>query len=609
MPQSLQIYIIDDAMALCGDLRGWFEQLGHQVTCCPAGQVQLRTLAIDSPQLIVLGLSRQSEVGMQLFRKLETHRQLRQVPMVVVSDDPDLEYEMLDAFDFQTRPFDRDRMLFCLRRIAAERQSPQFVAGIAPDQLNGFKDYLAECSGLHFSRHNQRILERGLLRRIQALKMDSPQSYFRFLGANPVENYDEINKLLGLLTVGETSFFRYRTHREALLRNVIPELIARNRSSRRLRFWSAGCSTGEEPYSLAILLCENFAELATWDVQILATDINKRALRLARQGVYGDRALRLMEKFLQEKYFQKQGVHYLISPQVRRMVRFEYLNLQTDVFPTGPNAVAELDLLLCRNVLIYFEIETIRQIVARFARVLKSGGYLFLGHSETMQNISDCFQRQHQQSAFYYQLKDVTPEPLPAVVPEVKRAAVAEPAGRAIKAPPPQVIEDAGRCYQAAMAAFDQEKFSEADRLLDSLLAAHPNNPDYLVAKGLLLANQGHYDDARLQCARAIKENDLLPEAYLLRGLILDMEGKLDRALVEYQKVLWLDPLFIMAYYLSAKVYGRLGRPDQLRRALRNTLRCLEQSPNQGVVPFSGGLSRAVFLQVARQELAAAEAV
>ena len=127
-----------------------------------------------------------------------------------------------------------------------------------------------------------------------------------------------------------------------------------------------------------------------------------------------------------------------------------------------------------------------------------------------------------------------------------------------------------------------------------------------MVGKGLLLANQGQYADARLHCARAIKEDDLLPEAYLLRGLILDMEGFLERALVEYQKVLWLEPAFVMAHYLSAKAYDRLADKDKKRRSLRNTLRVLEQTTGQTLIPFSGGLSRGVFLEIVRRELAEA---
>lgn len=621
MTRRLKIYVVDDAMELCKDLRGWLSEAGHEVTCIPAGRLLLHTLSEYQPNLIVFGMTRYAGEGMELYRRLSNHRYLRRVPVIVVSDDDSLEYEMLDAFDFQVRPFDRERLLVCLERLSGSRKYQQNIS-FAESDLGPLKSFLLEHSGLHFSQHNQRILERGLTRRIQALHMESLPAYFRYLTATS-DNYDEMNKLIGLLTVGETSFFRYRSHRDALMNYAIPELIQQNKSREKLRIWSAGCSTGEEPYSLAILLLENFPELVGWDVQILATDINKRSLRQAREGIYSERSLRMMEDSLREHYFEKRDNHFVLSAQVKRMVRFDYLNLQTDVFPAEENATREIDLLFCRNVLIYFELETIRQIIAKFSHALRPQGYLFMGHSETMQNVSDRFQRHHQNNAFFYQLKAATgakksvrasvpPEsprsvvrtaPLPVKAREEKPLAVAK-----AKRNGPDRVDEAPLCdpeqlYHAALTAFDHEKFSEASKLFELLLEQQPANPKALVGKGLLLANQGKYSDARICCARAIKENDLLPEAYLLRGLILDMEGFLERSLVEYQKVLWLDPTFVMAHYLSAKIHDRLTDIEKRQRSLRNTARVLEQAAEQAIIPFSGGLSRGVFLEIVRREI------
>ena len=627
MPRRLKIYVIDDAMELCQDLRGWLSQAAHEVACSPAGRTLVHTLLEYQPNLIVLGMTRYAGEGMEVYRKLSNHRQLRQVPMIVVSDDASLEYEMLDAFDFQVRPFDRERLHVCLERLSGSRKYLPEVC-FAEAELTGLKSYLLERSGLHFSQHNHRILERGLMRRIQALRMASLPAYLNFLTATP-DNYDELNKLLGLLTVGETSFFRYRSHREALLNYVFPRLVEQNKAHGKLRIWSAGCSTGEEPYSLAIMLLENFPEVIDWDIQILATDINKRALRQAREGVYGERSLRMMEGALRERYFRKLDNHFLLSAHVKRMVRFDYLNLQTDNFPAEHNASRDIDLLLCRNVLIYFELETIRRIVEKFSQALKPQGYLFMGHSETMQNVSDQFQRHHQHNAFFYQPKEpaAAAKPGTAGAPS-KSTAPAAAAGHVpartqgvssvaavvpLKTAPAQVKKpaqfDPELLYRDAMTAFEHEKFAESAKLFEQLLEQQPANPKGLIGKGLLLANQGQYSDARICCARAIKENDLLPEAYLLRGLILDMEGFLERALVEYQKVLWLDPAFAMAHYLSAKAHGRLADAEKKLRALRNTVRAVQQMTDQSDIPFSGGLSRGVFLEIVRSELADASSL
>lgn len=622
MSHRLKIYVIDDTTELCLDLRSWLNQADHEVTCSPAGRTLIHTLVEYQPNLIVLAMARYAGEGMEIYRRLNNHRQLHKVPMIVVSDDASLEYELLDAFDFQTRPFDRERLHVCLERLSGSSKYLP-VSSLAEVELTAFKRLLLEHSGLHFSQHNRRILERGLMRRIQALRMESLPAYFNFLTATPV-NYDEMNKLLGLLTVGETSFFRYRSHREALLNCVIPKLVKQNKSHGKLRIWSAGCSTGEEPYSLAIMLLDNFPELVDWDIRILATDINKRALRQAREGLYGERSLRTMEDSLRQRYFEKVDDYFLLSANVKRMVRFDYLNLQTDNFPAEHNATGNIDLLLCSNVLIYFELETIRRIVEKFSQALKPQGYLFMGHAETMQNVSDQFQRHHQNNAFFYQRKEgvvaarsvsdemlakraLSAETAARVSAKVRKTSIAaEVAATKTALPETEKIarRDPGQLYRDALTAFDHEKFDQSAKLFEQVLEQQPTNPKALVGKGLLLANQGNYSDARICCARAIRENDLLPEAYLLRGLILDMEGFLERALVEYQKVLWLDPAFVMAHYLSAKVHGRLADAEKKLRSLRNTVRTLEQTADQSLIPFSGGLSRGVFLEIVRSELA-----
>ncbi|MHB8708678.1 MAG: CheR family methyltransferase [Desulfuromonadales bacterium] len=620
MARPFSIHIIDDGMELCRELSGWLERAGHAVTCSPPSRVLMTGLASNPPGLVIISMINGMGAGYDFYQRLASHRQLHHLPVIVLSEDADLEYELLDVYDFQARPFDRSRLMNAVARAAATE--PVKLAGhFSVKQLEPFTELLNQHSGLHFSPSNWRLLERGLQRRMQALQMTSPQRYFDYLSRSQ-DNLDEFSKLVGLLTVGETCFFRYRTHHDALIHAVLPSLLERNAQNRRLRFWSAGCSTGEEPYSLAMKLLENFPQLREWDIQILATDINKRSLRQAREGIYRERSLRQVEARYRERYFRQTGEHFILEPQVRSLVRFAYLNLQVGPFPDPDNGTAGLDLILCRNVLIYFRTETVRKIVARFADCLTPGGYLLLGHAETLQYVSDRFQRHHQYGAFFYQRKVTQltpPAPLPMpelpVAPLLQRQAVSPPPPAAprpamippavVPPPPPVPPPDPEELYRQAMAAFDREEFAVAEDLLDQVLAVAPQQPLALVGKGLLCANRGRHDEARQWCARAIRYDDLCPAAYLLRGLILDMEEQLERALVEYQKVLWLDRDFIMALYLSAKIHGRLGQVEQQGRALRNTIRTLEKQPGADVISFSGGLSQPVFLDICRRELAA----
>jgi chemotaxis protein methyltransferase CheR len=197
-------------------------------------------------------------------------------------------------------------------------------------------------------------------------------------------------------------------------------------------------------------------------------------------------------------------------------------------------------------------------------------------------------------------------QPAPASVPVPLRApdqAAAPP--RPAVAPPPVSDGDPDEYYRLALAAFDREEFAVAGELFDRVLAIDPEHPRALVGKGLLCANQGAFQEARLWCARAIRQDDLCADAYLLRGLILDMEGEPERALVEYQKVLWLERDYVMGHYFSAKCHRLLGNREQQARALRNALRSLEKVGDGAAVPFSGGLSRPVFLEQCRRELQA----
>ena len=614
MSGPLRVVLIDEAGGRCRELHAWLEEAGHRVELGASRRGALGFLSGIAADLVILGVAGNFGAHLESSLRIGSHCQRQRLPLIVVSDDPELAYELPDLFDFQVFPADRARLLSCVNRLEETREAGASRLGFGLADLSPFRDFLESHTGLHFGAHNQRLLERGLMRRMQALCLADPGDYLDFLAAAD-GNQEELNRLLGLLTVGETCFFRYRTHHEALIHSVFPELLARNAASRRLSIWSAGCSTGEEPYSLAMKLLENFPQLSAWDVRILATDINKRALRLAREGVYPERSLRQVEPHYRQGYFSRSGQHFLVVPRVRQLVRFAYHNLQSDSYPDAASGTADLDLILCRNVLIYFRAETIRQIIARFAACLSPGGYLFLGHAETLQSLSDRFARHHQHGAFYYQLKPPAP-PRQASLPSSASAAVPRTAVPAAKeaplppsppsfaAPPPVAPPpDPEALCREGLAAFDREAFAAADALFDRALAVRPDLVRALVGKGLLCANRGAYQDARQWCARALRLDDLCAEAYLLRGLILDMEEQLERALVEYQKVLWLDREFVMAHYLAARVHERLGRDEDRRRALRNTIRALEKRAGVDIVPFSGGLSPAVLLELCRRQL------
>ena len=185
--------------------------------------------------------------------------------------------------------------------------------------------------------------------------------------------------------MGETYFFRERRAFEILEQSLLPGLIAaRRKTEKRLRFWSAGCSTGEEPYSLAILLDKLIPDLKDWNVTILATDINTGALRKAEEGIYSDWSFRDNPPWFKEHYFEKvDGNHHRLLPRIRKMVTFSYLNLSEDHYPALQNNTNAMDFIFCRNVLMYFAPGQIGLTVERFHRSLLDGGCLIVSPVET----------------------------------------------------------------------------------------------------------------------------------------------------------------------------------------------------------------------------------
>lgn len=628
---GFRVLIIDAGRELCDLVFRALDENGCQVQCLTFDDQPLLALRQIAPDLVLVDVSLPDVRGLDLVRRLEAQRHAVRFPVIVTSDQAELEYELLSVFDFLLKPLNLRRLLDDIQLLKSNglRRTLQPYPPISDDELKLFQEFLVNQSGLHFDQRNLKILERGLMHRMRALGAENYCKYFSYLSTHR-ETRQELKKLLGLLTIGETFFFRYLAHFEALNERVLPELIERNRRSRTLRIWSAGCSTGEEPYSLAILLREQFPVLADWDVTILATDINKRSLARAREGLFSGRALRLAEPRLVEKYFQRSVGGFRLDERIRDMVRFTYLNLQTGNYPDEDNGTAAIDLLFCRNVMIYFRPATTRSMVERFSRCLTPGGYFFLGHAETLINISDAFQRLQHNGGFYYRLKphrsatvlreselhplhpqqrSVTPPPPRSGLGEtVAVHASGAVNGETPRLPPAATVEtpppDLETLLREADLDFDRENFKTASQKYATILAVDPDHVGALIGQGFISANRGEYDSALACCRRALQLDDLRPDAYFLRGLIHDLCGESAEAIGEYRKALLLDMAFVMPHYNLSKIYWRLGKLEDARRQLNNAVRLLEKTPHESLIPLSGGLSRAVFLEVCREDSA-----
>jgi len=260
------------------------------------------------------------------------------------------------------------------------------------------RDLIRDYCGIYFDDGSRYILEKRLSRRVHKLHLSSFRDYFRHLIYNR-NREEELTSIIDILTVNETYFFREKNQLKTFTEEVLPELQETNKDTKRLRIWSAGCSTGEEPYTLAMLILEK-GSFYGWTIEILGSDINQRVLQVARRGIYRKNSFRTTEEYFINRYFVEEDGFFRISDNVKKQVNFNLLNL---LDPYKVKLVGTMDVIFCRNVLIYFDLLSRKKVVDVFSERLAEGGYLLLGHAESLINISTAFKLKHFQYDMLYQ--------------------------------------------------------------------------------------------------------------------------------------------------------------------------------------------------------------
>ena len=271
---------------------------------------------------------------------------------------------------------------------------------MSDEEFHLFRDTIYSHCGIYFDDDSKYLLEKRLSRRLTALNLSSFRDYYHFLKYNRKKD-QELMDIMDILTTNETYFFRESFQLKAFTDEILPELLQRKaaRKDRTLRIWSAGCSTGEEPFTIAMLLRE-IRELQGWKIEIIGTDISQRVLQHARRGVYGKSSFRATDEQYIKRFFQEQDGGYRLNDEVRELVTISHLNL----FDTHRMVMlGRMDLIFCRNVIIYFDAAAKKQVVEAFHNSLYDGGYLLLGHSESLMNITTMFTLRHFKNDMIYQ--------------------------------------------------------------------------------------------------------------------------------------------------------------------------------------------------------------
>jgi chemotaxis protein methyltransferase CheR len=442
---------------------------------------------------------------------------------------------------------------------------------LTADQFNLLRTLLSKAAGLVFDDSRKESMAYSVAERLRATGVADVASYLLLL-----EHPGERQLLLDEVTIQETHFFRNPPQVRALRQHVLPELLRYAEShGRRLRIWSAGCSTGEEPYSIAMMLRELLPSTAGWDVKVIATDLSTRALAAARAGRYGARAVQMASAEEIARFFQPCPDGQLeVRQEVRDLVELRHHNLVTEAVPFAPSE--RIDLVLCRNVTIYFGRDTTRALMTRLHQSLRDGGYLFLGHSETLWQVSEDFRLVSlgtgDSAAFVYRRLDATAAP--------ERRAVLPDRRTKDEGPTPPALERRVAPRRAEPVRLSAEE---------------------LLAQTREALSAGLYQKAVQLAAEASAVAPLRAEAFYLRGLALIDTGRDDDALVDLRKAVYLDPTMGFAHFLLAGVLDRLGHAGPAAREYAAAADTLGLQPGDATADELGGRSVRELAALCRQ--------
>lgn len=476
------------------------------------------------------------------------------------------------------------------------------------------RSHLVEITGLAYYLQRDDELATRLAERMSILQLPSCQAYFDRLLSGPAGEA-ELDLLIAELTIGETFFFRHREQFDAVRDRIVPELIRKNRATRQLRIWSAGCAVGAEPYSLAILLQQHFrVELAGWDVSILGTDINRQFLAQAGRGEFGEWAFRTAPEELRTTCFSPQGKLWTIHPEFKRQVSFQYHNLVRHPFPSLVNNLSAFDLILCRNVMIYFSPDIIRRLLGQFHATLADGGWLLVGHAEPNIEWFGAYRTVNAPGTVLYQKASASDAATAGVMSPFEAAFDSSPLDSSSRIATasldwpvwpaaPDVNSQPTPAY-APLTALPPQPISAPSPMSTPLSAA----PDCAAALPTLAdirreADAGRWPEAERHCHELLAREGLNPLIHLYHALILEQRGLHTEGERALRRAIYLDRSFVLAHYYLALLLQRKHDPRGAQRSFRNVVRLLDGADPAREYPEADGLTAAELAGLARMHL------
>lgn len=444
----------------------------------------------------------------------------------------------------------------------------------------------------------------------------------------------ELQLLVEQVSVGETYFFREPGHFSVLAATAVPDRLQNRPAGRPLRILTVGCASGEETYSAAIALRDYHRDMAAGRIVLQGIDVHAALLSKAERARYSAWALRATPQHLQKECFRRDGLDYRLRDELRTLVHFEERNLfDLDAHFWRPGSV---DILFCRNVLIYFSERSLHQAIARFSSVLADGGFLFLGHSETLRGTSTDFEQHYGHDTFYYRKKAALPAPQLTPYPAAKSPGEPEDApadaawferiqkstqrvaeltsNQALREPersterstePPRRsdAESGWAPFAPVLELIAAEQFDLALERLEKLPPALSRSPTATLIATTILCGQGRRAASQQAGQRLLDGGQHVAEAHFLLGLSYEHRGDTARAQSSYEQALGAAPQFAMAHLHCGILLRRNNQRRQARSALRQALELLAHEPKERIILFGGGFQREALISLCRAEL------
>ncbi|MGR3218869.1 MAG: CheR family methyltransferase [Candidatus Anammoxibacter sp.] len=509
--------------------------------------------------------------------------------------------------------------------------------------LSQLSKWIDECVGFYFPEKRWRDLERIANNVSKELGFEDTESCIEMLISTPLTN-DQTNILIKHLTVGETYFYREKRSLDIFEKILLPELIHSCRAKGSLKFtiWSAGCSTGEEPYSIAIILRKTMADLDNWDITVKGTDINEMSLQKASNGIYSEWSFRDIQQGFKERYFKKTiDNKFKIQDNIKKMVTFSSLNLVSDYHnperktsallpPANCQRPKDVDVIFCRNVLIYLSADQITTVINNLYDSLAEGGYLIVSPSEISNIFNHKFTSVNFSGATFYKkdskklnvqlpvrnnlslagteeqfIHNTPPFPLPPMEadPKPNKTCNVSPTPVDNKKDEPRTetkqpdvpekpeVKTTGDLYVAALDLFKQGRYDESIKLLLDIVANKHNDIKAIILLAQSYANKGEPDQALEWSNKAISIDKMNPACHYLNATILQEQGRTVEVANALKRAIYLNNDFILAHFMIGNIFSQQGKQKQSDKHFKNALLLLSACEPGDILPYSEGMT------------------